>query len=76
MKLESLILDIDGTLWDSRALVAEGYYIQLKREGLEHLASQFLQSQHNGPNSDQIAVGDSLFLFRSPIVIPVCCWGT
>ena len=38
MKLESLILDIDGTLWDSRALVAEGYYIQLKREGLEHLA--------------------------------------
>jgi len=37
MKLESLILDIDGTLWDSRALVAEGYRIQLEREGLEHL---------------------------------------
>ena len=34
---ESLIFDIDGTLWDSRALVAEGYNIQLKREGLEHL---------------------------------------
>ena len=35
MKAESLIFDIDGTLWDSRALVAEGYNIQLRREGLE-----------------------------------------
>ena len=34
---ESLIFDIDGTLWDSRALVAEGYNIQLKKEGLDHL---------------------------------------
>ena len=37
MKYESLIFDIDGTLWDSRALVAEGYNIQLKAEGLAHL---------------------------------------
>ena len=37
MNFESLIFDIDGTLWDSRALVAEGYNIQLKEEGLEHL---------------------------------------
>ena len=37
MEFESLIFDIDGTLWDSRALVAEGYNIQLKAEGLEHL---------------------------------------
>ena len=37
MKYESLIFDIDGTLWDSRALVAEGYNIQLKKEGLEPL---------------------------------------
>ena len=37
MKFESLIFDIDVTLWDSRALVAEGYNIQLKKEGLEHL---------------------------------------
>ena len=37
MKYESLIFDIDGTLWDSRALVAEGYNIQLEREGLQHL---------------------------------------
>ena len=37
MNYESLIFDIDGTLWDSRALVAEGYNIQLKEERLEHL---------------------------------------
>ena len=37
MNCESLIFDIDGTLWDSRALVAEGYNIQLKSEGLDHL---------------------------------------
>ncbi len=35
--VDSLIFDIDGTLWDSRALVAEGYNIQLEREGLQHL---------------------------------------
>ena len=37
MNYESLIFDIDGTLWDSRALVAEGYNIQLRAEGLGHL---------------------------------------
>ena len=37
MTYESLIFDIDGTLWDSRALVAEGYNIQLRQEGLDHL---------------------------------------
>ena len=37
MQYESLIFDIDGTLWDSRALVAEGYNIQLRAEGLDHL---------------------------------------
>lgn len=37
MTYESLIFDIDGTLWDSRALVAEGYNIQLRAEGLAHL---------------------------------------
>ena len=37
MNYESLIFDIDGTLWDSRALVAEGYNLQLKDEGLERL---------------------------------------
>ena len=37
MNCESLIFDIDGTLWDSRQLVAEGYNIQLEKEGLSHL---------------------------------------
>ena len=37
MRYESLIFDIDGTLWDSRALVAEGYNLQLEKEGLSHL---------------------------------------
>lgn len=37
MTYEALIFDIDGTLWDSRALVAEGYNIQLRAEGLDHL---------------------------------------
>jgi phosphoglycolate phosphatase len=35
--MKSLIFDIDGTLWDSRALVAEGYNIQLNAEGYPHL---------------------------------------
>ena len=34
MNFESLIFDIDGTLWDSRAIVAEGYNAQLAEEGL------------------------------------------
>ena len=37
MQYESLIFDIDGTLWDSRALVAEGYNLQLQKEGMGHL---------------------------------------
>ena len=37
MKYESIIFDIYGTLWDSRALIAEGYNIQLRKEGLHHL---------------------------------------
>ena len=38
MQYESLIFDIDGTLWDSRGLVAEGYNSQLEKEGLQHLS--------------------------------------
>lgn len=37
MTYESLILDIDGTLWDSRGLVAEGFNLQLTEEGYPHL---------------------------------------
>ena len=39
MNFESLIFDIDGTLWDSRALVAEGYNIQLQEEGYDQLCT-------------------------------------
>ena len=35
MKYESLIFDIDGTLWNSLDLVAEGYNIQMRREGYD-----------------------------------------
>lgn len=38
MKAESLIFDIDGTLWDSTDLVAQGYNRYLSRIGLSHLA--------------------------------------
>ena len=38
MKAESLIFDIDGTLWDSTELVAKGYNRHLERIGLGHLA--------------------------------------
>lgn len=34
---ESLIFDLDGTLWDTTDLVAQGYNVQLRREGLAHL---------------------------------------
>ncbi len=37
MQYESLIFDIDGTLWNSTGIVAQGYNIQLRREGLDHL---------------------------------------
>lgn len=37
MELESLIFDIDGTLWDSRGLVADGWNARLRIEGLDHL---------------------------------------
>ncbi len=37
MKFESIIFDVDGTLWDSRALLAEAYNEQLREEGLSHI---------------------------------------
>ena len=45
MQYESLIFDIDGTLWDSRAIVAEGFNVQLQAEGLDHLCvdAEFLK---------------------------------
>ena len=37
MKYKNLIFDIDGTLWDSRSIVAKGYNYVLEKEGLNHL---------------------------------------
>lgn len=37
MQFESIIFDVDGTLWDSRALLADAYNAQLKEEGLTHI---------------------------------------
>ena len=34
MKEKNLIFDIDGTLWDSTGLVAKGYNLQLRDEGI------------------------------------------
>lgn len=58
--MESLIFDIDGTLWDSRALVAEGYNIQLQEEGLEHLCvtAEILKPLFG---KTMTAIGDALF---------------
>ena len=60
MKFESLIFDIDGTLWDSRALVAEGSNIQLRAEGLDHLCTdaETLRSLFGKVMTE---IGDALF---------------
>ena len=60
MEFESLIFDIDGTLWDSRALVAEGYNLQLRREGLDHLCTdaETLKSLFGKVMTE---IGDALF---------------
>ena len=66
MKFESLIFDIDGTLWDSRALVAEGYNIQLHREGLDHL---FVTAEDLKPLFGKVMteIADHIF---APIPVP------
>lgn len=65
MNFESLIFDIDGTLWDSRALVAEGYNIQLEKEGLSHLA---VDAETLRPLFGKVmtAIADSIFASVEP----------
>ena len=66
MNYESLIFDIDGTLWDSRELVAKGYNIQLEKEGLAHLSvtADELKRQFG---KVMTAIADSIF---GPIPAP------
>ena len=35
--MEAIIFDIDGTLWDTRAIVARGYNVELERMGRQDL---------------------------------------
>ena len=65
MHYESLIFDIDGTLWDSRALVAEGYNIQLRKEGLDHLC---VDAETLRPLFGKVmtAIADSIFASIEP----------
>ena len=60
MQFESLIFDIDGTLWDSRALVAEGYNLQLRDEGMERY---FVDAARLKPLFGKVmtAIADELF---------------
>ena len=60
MNFESLIFDIDGTLWDSRALVAKGYNVQLKAEGLTqfHIDAEVLKTVFGKTNTE---IADILF---------------
>ena len=66
MNYENLIFDIDGTLWDSRELVAKGYNIQLEKEGLAHLSvtADELKRQFG---KVMTAIADSIF---GPIPAP------
>ena len=65
MQYESLIFDIDGTLWDSRQLVAEGYNIQLEKEGLQHL---FVTAEDLRPLFGKVmtAIADVIFASIDP----------
>ena len=58
--MESIIFDIDGTLWDSRALVAEGYNVQLRKEGM---ADRCVNAETLRPLFGKVmtAIADALF---------------
>ena len=57
---KALIFDIDGTLWDSRALVAEGFMLQLEREGIHDIVvnAEIFKPLFGKVNTD---IADALF---------------
>ena len=65
MKPESLIFDIDGTLWDTRQIVADGYNLYLNENGLSHLCvtAEYLKGLF-GKTFEEIA--DVLFAGMEP----------
>lgn len=62
MKYESLIFDIDGTLWDSRTLVAKGYNREIEKAGFpEARVDETILAKLFGKTIAEIA--DNLFPF-------------
>ena len=60
MRAESLILDIDGTLWDSRHLLALAYNDQLAEDGIPgyHITAAMLRPLFGKPVTE---INDTLF---------------
>ena len=60
MTFESIIFDVDGTLWDSRALLAEAYNAQLATEGITglHVTAEILKPLFGKPMNE---LADGLF---------------
>ena len=67
MAFESIIFDVDGTLWDSRALLAEAYNAQLAAEGITglHVTAEILKPLFGKP-MDKLADG----LFEGVVPAP------
>lgn len=57
MKYESIILDVDGTLWDSRSVLAGAYNAQLTAEGYEPYVTAELLKPHFGKTMTALADG-------------------
>ena len=58
MNCDSVIFDIDGTLWNSLPLVAEAYNTQLREEGLEaHSITVEDMAPHFGKVTEEFADG-------------------